>query len=587
MSEKVSVKVNIGTASTEPTPTEPKSAEPAPKKKFKLNAIQIGAICFVVLFAIICAALAPVTSAAGTLWALFPPVVAIGLALITKEVYSSLLIGTLVGAALAAKFSPAATMDYLINDAMISAVSGTAGIFLFLVFLGIIVSLLNKSGGSAAFGRWAQSHIKTRVGAMLATFALGVLIFIDDYFNCLTVGAVMKPVTDTHKISRAKLAYLIDATAAPICMIAPISSWAAAVSGAVGDNAAGISGIKLFCMAIPYNFYSLLSLVFVIAISKMQFDYGPMRRHEWNALNRGDFFTEGERAETVEVKANEKSRIMDLVLPVIVLIFCCAAAMLYVGGFFSGVDFITAFSDTDATVALPWGAIIALVFTIIYLLARKLISFKEAMTSIPEGFIAMIAPIIILTLATSLKNLTTGEEILNAKGFVAGAMSGVAGGLESMLPAIIFLVAVFIAFATGTSWGTFGILIPIVCNVFQDPSNPLFIIGVSACLAGAVCGDHCSPISDTTIMSSAGAECNHLNHVNTQLPYALTVAGVSFVSFIIAGFLKNVWFSLPIAILLTLGTLLVMKGTIGKKEFDPDKASKGLLSQETLDRMND
>ncbi|MBO4382821.1 MAG: Na+/H+ antiporter NhaC family protein [Clostridia bacterium] len=587
MSEKVSVKVNIGTASTEPTPTEPKSAEPAPKKKFKLNAIQIGAICFVVLFAILCAALAPVTSAAGTLWALFPPVVAIGLALITKEVYSSLLIGTLVGAALAAKFSPAATMDYLINDAMISAVSGTAGIFLFLVFLGIIVSLLNKSGGSAAFGRWAQSHIKTRVGAMLATFALGVLIFIDDYFNCLTVGAVMKPVTDTHKISRAKLAYLIDATAAPICMIAPISSWAAAVSGAVGDNAAGISGIKLFCMAIPYNFYSLLSLVFVIAISKMQFDYGPMRRHEWNALNRGDFFTEGERAETVEVKANEKSRIMDLVLPVIVLIFCCAAAMLYVGGFFSGVDFITAFSDTDATVALPWGAIIALVFTIIYLLARKLISFKEAMTSIPEGFIAMIAPIIILTLATSLKNLTTGEEILNAKGFVAGAMSGVAGGLESMLPAIIFLVAVFIAFATGTSWGTFGILIPIVCNVFQDPSNPLFIIGVSACLAGAVCGDHCSPISDTTIMSSAGAECNHLNHVNTQLPYALTVAGVSFVSFIIAGFLKNVWFSLPIAILLTLGTLLVMKGTIGKKEFDPDKASKGLLSQETLDRMND
>ncbi len=587
MSEKVSVKVNIGTASTEPTPTEPKTTEPAPKKKFKLNAIQIGAICFVVLFAIICAVLAPVTSAAGTLWALFPPVVAIGLALITKEVYSSLLIGTLVGAALAAKFSPAATMDYLINDAMISAVSGTAGIFLFLVFLGIIVSLLNKSGGSAAFGRWAQSHIKTRVGAMLATFALGVLIFIDDYFNCLTVGAVMKPVTDTHKISRAKLAYLIDATAAPICMIAPISSWAAAVSGAVGDNAAGISGIKLFCMAIPYNFYSLLSLVFVIAISKMQFDYGPMRRHEWNALNKGDFFTEGERAETVEVKANEKSRIMDLVLPVIVLIFCCAFAMLYVGGFFSGVDFITAFSDTDATVALPWGAIIALVFTIIYLLARKLISFKEAMTSIPEGFIAMIAPIIILTLATSLKNLTTGEEILNAKGFVAGAMSGVAGGLESMLPAIIFLVAVFIAFATGTSWGTFGILIPIVCNVFQEPSNPLFIIGVSACLAGAVCGDHCSPISDTTIMSSAGAECNHLNHVNTQLPYAMTVAGVSFVSFIIAGFLKNVWFSLPIAILLTLGTLLVMKATVGKQEFDPDKASKGLLSQETLDRMND
>ena len=406
MSQKVSVKVNIGSTSTQPTPEPSPAKEPASKKKIKLNGIQIGAICFVVLFAIICAVMSPITAAAGTLWALFPPVVAIGLALITKEVYSSLLIGTLVGALLAAKFSPAATMDYLINDAMISAVSGTAGIFLFLVFLGIIVSLLNKSGGSAAFGRWAQKHIKTRVGAMLATFALGVLIFIDDYFNCLTVGAVMRPVTDSHKVSRAKLAYLIDATAAPVCMIAPISSWAAAVSGSVDPETAGMSGIKLFCMAIPYNFYSLLSLVFIIAICLMKFDYGPMRRHEWNALNKGDLFTEGERAESVEVKFNEKSRISDLVLPVVVLIFCCAFAMIYVGGFFDGVDFITAFSDTDATVALPWGAIIALVFTIIYLICRKLITFKDAMKSVPEGFIAMIAPIIILTLATSLKNLT-------------------------------------------------------------------------------------------------------------------------------------------------------------------------------------
>ena len=480
MSQKVSVKVNIGSTSTQPTPEPSPVKEPAPKKKFKLNGIQIGAICFVVLFAIICAVLSPVTAASGTLWALFPPVVAIGLALITKEVYSSLLIGTLVGALLAAKFSPAATMDYLINDAMISAVSGTAGIFLFLVFLGIIVSLLNKSGGSAAFGRWAQEHIKTRVGAMLATFALGVLIFIDDYFNCLTVGAVMRPVTDSHKVSRAKLAYLIDATAAPICMIAPISSWAAAVSGSVDPETAGMSGIKLFCMAIPYNFYSLLSLVFIIAICLMKFDYGPMRRHEWNALNKGDLFTEGERAESVEVKFNEKSRISDLVLPVVVLIFCCAFAMIYVGGFFDGVDFITAFSDTDATVALPWGAIIALVFTIIYLICRKLITFKDAMKSVPEGFIAMIAPIIILTLATSLKNLTTGEEILNASDFVEGAMRGVAGGLQSLLPAIIFVVAVFIAFATGTSWGTFGILIPIVTTVFHDPTNPLFIMGISA-----------------------------------------------------------------------------------------------------------
>ena len=587
MSEKVSVKVNIGTASTEPSPEPIKPSEPAPKKKFKLNGIQIGAICFVVLFGIVCAFMSPITAASGTLWALFPPVVAIGLALITKEVYSSLLIGTLVGALLASRFSPAATMDYLINDAMISAVSGTAGIFLFLVFLGIIVSLLNKSGGSAAFGRWAQEHIKTRVGAILATFALGVLIFIDDYFNCLTVGAVMRPVTDSHKISRAKLAYLIDATAAPICMIAPISSWAAAVSGSVDPETAGMSGIKLFIMAIPYNFYSLLSLVFIVAICLMKFDYGPMKRHEWNALNKGDLFTEGERVESVEVKFNEKSKIMDLVLPVIVLIFCCAFAMIYVGGFFDGVDFITAFSDTDATVALPWGAIIALVFTIIYLICRKLITFKDAMTSVPEGFIAMIAPIIILTLATSLKNLTTGEEILNASAFVEGAMSGVALGLQSLLPAIIFVVAVFIAFATGTSWGTFGILIPIVTTVFHDPSNPLFIMGISACLAGAVCGDHCSPISDTTIMSSAGAESDHLNHVNTQLPYALTVAGVSFVSFIIAGYIKNVWFALPIAILLTIGTLFVLKEVLGKKGYDPEKASKGLMSQETLDKMSE
>ena len=587
MSQKVSVKVNIGSTSTQPTPEPTPAREPAQKKRFKLNGIQIGAICFVVLFGIICAVMSPITAASGTLWALFPPVVAIGLALITKEVYSSLLIGTLVGALLAAKFSPAATMDYLINDAMISAVSGTAGIFLFLVFLGIIVSLLNKSGGSAAFGRWAQEHIKTRVGAMLATFALGVLIFIDDYFNCLTVGAVMRPVTDSHKVSRAKLAYLIDATAAPVCMIAPISSWAAAVSGSVDPETAGMSGIKLFCMAIPYNFYSLLSLVFIIAICLMKFDYGPMRRHEWNALNKNDLFTEGERAESVEVKFNEKSKIMDLVLPVIVLIFCCAFAMIYVGGFFDGVDFITAFSDTDATVALPWGAIIALVFTIIYLIARKLITFKDAMKSVPEGFIAMIAPIIILTLATSLKNLTTGEEILNASAFIEGAMSGVAAGLQSLLPAIIFVVAVFIAFATGTSWGTFGILIPIVTTVFHDPTNPLFIMGISACLAGAVCGDHCSPISDTTIMSSAGAESDHLNHVNTQLPYAMTVAGISFVSFIIAGYIQSVVFSLPIAILLTIATLFILKGTIGKKEFDPNKVSKGLLSQETLDKMND
>lgn len=583
MSEKV--EVSIGTTSTEPGPETPK--EHKPKRKLRLNGIQIGAICFVVLFAIVCAVLSPVTEASGTLWALFPPVVAIGLALITKEVYSSLFIGTLAGALLAAKFNPAATIDYFINDAMISAVTGTAGIFLFLVFLGIIVSLLNKSGGSAAFGRWAQEYIKTRVGAMLATFLLGVLIFVDDYFNCLTVGAVMKPVTDSHKVSRAKLAYLIDATAAPICMIAPISSWAAAVSGSVDTEAAGMSGIKLFCMAIPYNFYSMLSLVFVVAICLMKFDYGPMKRHEWNAIHKGDLFTEGERPENMEVTLNSRSKIIDLVLPVLVLIGCCTFAMVYIGGFFNGVDFITAFSETKAPVALPWGAIIALVFTILYLLGRKLITFQEAMKSIPEGFIAMIAPIIILTLATSLKNLTTGADILNASGFVEGAMSGVADNFQALLPAIIFIVAVFIAFATGTSWGTFGILIPIVTTVFHDPSNPLFVIGISACLAGAVAGDHCSPISDTTIMSSAGAGSNHLNHVNTQLPYALTVAGVSFISFIIAGYVKTVWIALPVAVLLILGTLLLLKHTIGRKEFDPEKASKGLMSQETLDKMSE
>ena len=525
----------------------------------KLGVSGIIAAIFIVVFAIACAVQSSIFNPVGTMWSLFPPVVAIGLALITKEVYSSLFIGLLVGAIISANFKFAPAMDIIINDGLVSAVSGTAGIFLFLVFLGIIVSLLNKSGGSAAFGRWAQTHIKTRVGAMLATFALGVLIFVDDYFNCLTVGAVMKPITDSHKISRAKFSYLIDATAAPICMIAPISSWAAAVSQyAEGTD---VSGIKLFCMAIPYNYYSLLTLVFIIAISIMRFDYGPMTRHELNAILNGDLYTEGERVPEEDTVQNPNSKLLDLILPVVVLIALCVLAMLYVGGFFSGVNFVDAFSDTDATVALPWGALLALIFTMVYFIARKAITFKETMESIASGFNAMISPIVILTLAISLKNATG---LLDSSAFVEGVMEGVAGNLAAFLPAVIFVVATLIAFATGTSWGTFGILIPIVITVFKDPSNPLFLIGISACLAGSVCGDHISPISDTTIMSSAGAQSNHLNHVSTQIPYALTVAGISFLTFIIAGFIQNAIICLALGAAFVLLALVVLKAKLGK-----------------------
>ena len=525
----------------------------------KLGVSGIIAAIFIVVFAIACAVQSSIFNPVGTMWSLFPPVVAIGLALITKEVYSSLFIGLLVGAIISANFKFAPAMDIIINDGLVSAVSGTAGIFLFLVFLGIIVSLLNKSGGSAAFGRWAQTHIKTRVGAMLATFALGVLIFVDDYFNCLTVGAVMKPITDSHKISRAKFSYLIDATAAPICMIAPISSWAAAVSQyAEGTD---VSGIKLFCMAIPYNYYSLLTLVFIIAISIMRFDYGPMKRHELNAILNGDLYTEGERVPEEDTVQNPNSKLLDLILPVVVLIALCVLAMLYVGGFFSGVNFVDAFSDTDATVALPWGALLALIFTMVYFIARKAITFKETMESIASGFNAMISPIVILTLAISLKNATG---LLDSSAFVEGVMEGVAGNLAAFLPAVIFVVATLIAFATGTSWGTFGILIPIVITVFKDPSNPLFLIGISACLAGSVCGDHISPISDTTIMSSAGAQSNHLNHVSTQIPYALTVAGISFLTFIIAGFIQNAIICLALGAAFVLLALVVLKAKLGK-----------------------
>ena len=529
----------------------------------------------VVLAAVTCLALAvtafasdgeaAVSNMYATFWALVPPIVAIVLALITKEAYSSLFIGILVGALFQCNFAPVPTLNTVINEGFISAIEGNAGIFLFLVILGIIVALVNASGGSAAFGRWAEKNIKTRVGASLATFVLGVLIFIDDYFNCLTVGSVMRPVTDGHKISRQKLAYLIDATAAPVCMIAPVSSWAAAVSGVAADLNTGISGIELFIKAIPYNFYSLLTFVFIIALSVMKFDYGPMRLQEQNAL-KGDL---GALPGSDTEEGNPKGKVMDLIIPVVILFVLCTVGMIYIGGFFGADawvgtdntgDFIAAFGDTDAFVGLPWGGIVALVLIVIYVVARRVLTFKEAMACVPKGFIAMVPPITILTLAVSLKNMTN---LLGADEFVGNAMKGASEGLYSLLPAVIFVVACLLAFASGTSWGTFGILIPIVQNVFSM-DNPMAIVCISACMAGAVCGDHCSPISDTTIMASAGAQCDHVTHVSTQLPYAITVAGVSFVSFIIAGFVQNAIICLVIGAVLTVAVLFVLRSMTGK-----------------------
>ena len=487
----------------------------------------------------------------GTLWALLPALIAIGLALITKEVYSSLFIGILSGGILYARFSIFESVDAVISDGLISAVSGTAGIFVFLVELGIIVALINKAGGSAAFGRWAEKNIKSRVGVMLATFVLGVLIFVDDYFNCLTVGSVMRPMTDKKKISRAKLAYIIDATAAPICMIAPISSWAAAVATYAEEG----QGLSLFISAIPYNFYSILTIVFVMTIVLARVDYGPMKIHEMNAMLNGDLYTSGERVEEKLEIENKGGRVYDLIVPIVILIVSCIFGLVYVGGLLDGEGLIDSFANTDATVGLPWGGLIALILIIGYLVCRRMVSFKESMDSIPQGFIAMVPAILILTFATALKNMTG---ILGAKYYVGDLMSGKAEALGSFLPAIIFLVACVLAFATGTSWGTFGILIPIVTAIFPADSE-LLIIGMSACLAGAVCGDHCSPISDTTIMSSAGAECNHINHVSTQIPYAVTVAVISFVMFAISGFVQNIWICLPLGIVLTVGTVFAIK----------------------------
>ena len=512
----------------------------------------------------------------ATALSLLPPLIAIVLALITKEVYSSLFVGILAGGLLATNFSFAGTLDTVISDGIIESVAGNAGVFIFLVILGVLVALLNRTGASAAFGKWAEKNIKTRVGAQLATFFLGVLIFIDDYFNCLTVGSVMQPVTDTHKISRAKLAFLIDATAAPICMIAPISSWAAAVASYAEGT--GYSGLSLFVRAIPYNFYSLLMIIFIIALALMKFDYGSMAIHEKNAMEKGDLFTSGtEHAAEDTGKTGTRGRVCDLVIPIVLLIVVCVIGLIYVGGFFGtdawggtdcAGDFIGAFSNTDATLGLPWGGIITLIAVMIYLICRRTITFKEAMECFPDGFKAMVPAILILTFAGSLKNMTT---LLGSSEFVRSFMSGAAAGLTTFLPAVIFLVAVFISFSTGTSWGTFGILIPIVTSIFPA-SSELMYIGMSACLAGSVCGDHCSPISDTTIMSSAGARCDHINHVSTQLPYAVTVAAVSFVSFIVAGALGNLLggvltavISLVIAVALMIGTLFVIRSMTAKK----------------------
>ena len=499
----------------------------------------------------------------STLMALAPPVIAIVLALITKEVYSSLFIGVLAGALLYSNFNIIGAVDTIVNDGLIANVGDAwnAGILIFLVLLGIMVALVNAAGGSAAFGRWAETHVKTRMGAQLATFALGVLIFIDDYFNCLTVGSVMRPVTDGHKISRAKFSYLIDATAAPICMIAPISSWAAAVTSVVGAE----NGLTYFVRAIPYNFYSLLTIVMIIAISIMKLDYGPMLRHERNAEN-GDLFTEGDRVDQQEEVVSTKGKVIDLVLPILVLIATCIIGMIYTGGFFEvgGENYLnlaTAFANSDASAGLSWGALIAVVFTMLYMMARRVLDFKTTMGSVVKGFTAMVPAIIILVFAWTLGSITRG--MLGADIFVKLAIGGAAESLAAFLPAVIFLIALGLSFATGTSWGTFGILLPIVTTVFAGQGE-IMIIAMSACLAGAVCGDHCSPISDTTIMASAGAQCNHVNHVTTQLPYAMTVAGVSAVTYVIAGFVQNWMIVLPIGIVLMLVTLFVIKAATKK-----------------------
>lgn len=503
----------------------------------------------------------------GTFWSLVPPIVAIGLALITKEVYSSLFIGIVIGGVLYSIGSPdynlfEGTVRHVLYDGIIAnlADENNVGILVFLVILGVIVCLMNMSGGSAAFGRWAQKRIKTRIGAQLATVVLGCLIFVDDYFNCLTVGSVMRPITETHKVSKAKLAYLIDATAAPVCIIAPISSWAAAVSGFVGEG----EGFRVFISAIPFNYYALLTIFFMIGITLMRIDYGPMRKHEDNAILHGDIYTTPERpyadAEK-EVRDDGKGRVIDLVIPVIIIIIFCICGIMYSGGFFHGeANFIDSFANSDAATGLSFGSLLSLIVIVIYFMFRRTITFREMMDAIPEGFKAMIAAILILTFAWTIKTMT---DSLGAAVYVSELVESSAESFMNFLPAIVFLVGCGLAFATGTSWGTFGVLIPIVMAVFENYDAQMEIISISACMAGAVMGDHCSPISDTTIMSSAGAQCYHINHVNTQIPYAVTVAAVSCVCYIIAGFVRNAAISLIIAFALMFCVLLVLRKIFG------------------------
>ena len=501
-----------------------------------------------------------VPSMYATVWALVPPVVAIVLALITKEVYSSLFVGIVIGGlfygnVFQSGFSAERSVLHIFEDGLVGVLSDpdNVGILIFLVVLGVMVSMMNKAGGSAAFGEWASEHIKTRIGAQLAAIMLGVLIFIDDYFNCLTVGSVMRPVTDKHQVSRAKLAYLIDATAAPVCIIAPISSWAAAVTGFVK----GEDGFSIFIKAIPYNYYALFTIIAMVTLVVLQVDFGPMAKHEANA-KKGDLFTTGDRpyAESKQDVIKGKGKVIDLIFPILVLIICCIIGMIYTGGFFDGTGFVDAFAGSNASIGLMLGSFFALIITICFYSIRRVLRFTDCCNSIPEGFKAMVPAILILTFAWTLKTMT---ESLGAKEFVAGLVGGVSGPLLGLFPAIIFVVGAFLAFATGTSWGTFGILIPIVVNIFSGTNHTMMIISISACMAGAVCGDHCSPISDTTIMASAGAQCNHMNHVSTQLPYAVLVAGISCLTYIIAGFVRNPVVPFIIGVFILIGTFVGIK----------------------------
>lgn len=540
------------------------------KKKSYLSKAVFGLL--IVAFTVCCIIAAPITEAKGTLWSLFPPVIAIGLALITKEVYSSLFVGILSGGIIYAAASGTGfegTFKAVVQDGLITNLSNAynVGILVFLVVLGIIVVLMNKAGGSRAYGEWAAAHIKSRRGVALSTFFLGVLIFVDDYFNCLTVGSVMRPITDKHNISRSKLAYLIDSTAAPICIIAPISSWAAAVSGTVE----GVNGISLFINTIPYNLYAFLTILMVIFISVSDTDYGPMKIHEDNAKNGDIFTTQNNTYEQDAQPVTERGRVIDLILPVAVLIVVCVVGMIYTGGFFSGTDFVTAFANCDAAYGLSLGSISALIVIIAYYMFRRVLKFNECMDSIAAGFKQMVPAILILTFAWTLKTMTNH---LEAGAFVSGVVQS-ATALSVLLPVILFVVAIGLAFATGTSWGTFGILIPIVTSVFESelanvsqtgeiPS--MVIICISACLAGAVCGDHCSPISDTTIMASTGAQCDHVNHVSTQLPYALTVAAVCVVGYLLSGFVHNVFIVLGFSAALMLAVLFAIRFFVKRKE---------------------